>query len=205
MAAGDTGITICSDALLMIGAKAITSFNDGTDESSICDRLYPDIRDSLLVMYPWSFSTKKIQLAQLLTAPGSVWRYAYQLPGDRLNNPRAVYESSAIGSPVRKDWEIQGDQLLTNLESVFIDYQYSVGEYAMPQYFVQLLKYMVAWHIAESLTEQQEKAAKWQRVAVGDPSENGRGGFFRTAAQIDGQGNPSRAISDFTLVEARFS
>lgn len=204
MAAGDTGITICSDALLMIGAKAITSFNDGTDESSICDRLYPDIRDSLLVMYPWSFSTKKIQLAQLLTAPGSVWRYAYQLPGDRLNNPRAVYESSAIGSPVRKDWEIQGDQLLTNLESVFIDYQYSVGEYAMPQYFIQLLKYMVAWHIAESLTEQQEKAAKWQRVAVGDPSENGRGGFFRTAAQIDGQGNPSRAISDFTLVEARF-
>ena len=131
-------------------------------------------------------------------------RYAYQLPGDRLNNPRAVYESSAIGSPVRKDWEIQGDQLLTNLESVFIDYQYSVGEYAMPQYFVQLLKYMVAWHIAESLTEQQEKAAKWQRVAVGDPAENGRGGFFRTAAQIDGQGNPSRAISDFTLVEARF-
>lgn len=204
MAAGDTGITICSDALLMIGAKAITSFNDGTDESSICDRLYPDIRDSLLVMYPWSFGIKKIQLAQLLTAPGSVWRYAYQLPGDRLNNPRAVYESSAIGSPIRKDWEVQGDQLLTNLESVYIDYQYSVGEYAMPQYFVQLLKYMVAWHIAEALTEQQEKAAKWQRIAVGDPSENGRGGFFRTAAQIDGQGNPSRAINDFTLIEARF-
>ena len=205
MAAGDTGITICSDALLMIGAKAITSFNDGTDESSICDRLYPDIRDSLLVMYPWSFSTKKIQLARLLTAPGSVWRYAYQLPGDRLNNPRAVFESASVGAPVRKDWEIQGDQLLTNLEYVYIDYQYSVGEYAMPQYFVQLLKYMVAWHIAEALTEQQDKAAKWQRIAVGDPSENGRGGFFRTAAQIDGQGNPARAISDFTLVEARFS
>lgn len=204
MAAGDTGITICSDALLMIGAKAITSFNDGTDESSICDRLYPDIRDSLLVMYPWSFSTKKIQLARLLTAPGSVWKYAYQLPGDRLNNPRAVFETASVGSPVRKDWEVQGDELLTNLESVFIDYQYSVGEYAMPKYFIQLLKYFVAWHIAEALTEQQEKASKWQRIAVGEPSENGRGGFFRTAAQIDGQGNPARAISDFTLVEARF-
>lgn len=204
MAAGDTGITICSDALLMIGAKAITSFNDGTDESSICDRLYPDIRDSLLVMYPWSFSTKKIQLARLLTTPGSVWKYAYQLPGDRLNNPRAVFETASVGSPVRKDWEVQGDELLTNLESVFIDYQYSVGEYAMPKYFIQLLKYFVAWHIAEALTEQQEKASKWQRIAVGEPSENGRGGFFRTAAQIDGQGNPARAISDFTLVEARF-
>ena len=79
MAAGDTGIRICADALLMIGAKAITSFNDGTDESSICDRLYPNIRDSTLVMYPWSFNMKKIQLAQLVTAPGSVWKYAYQL------------------------------------------------------------------------------------------------------------------------------
>lgn len=203
MAAGDTGITICSDALIMLGAKAITSFNDGTDESSTCDRLYPDIRDSTLVMYPWSFSTKKIQLAQLLTAPGSVWRYAYQLPGDRLGNPRAVYNSSAVGSPVQKDWEIQGDQLLTNLTAVYIDYQYSVGEFAMPQYFVQLLKYMMAWHLALPITEQADRAKYWQQVATGVPGENGRGGYFRTATQIDGQGQPSRVIEDFSLIAVR--
>jgi len=203
MAAGDTGITICSDALIMLGAKAITSFNDGTDESSTCDRLYPDIRDSTLVMYPWSFSTKKIQLAQLLTAPGSVWRYAYQLPGDRLGNPRAVYNSSAVGSPVQKDWEIQGDQLLTNLTAVYIDYQYSVGEFAMPQYFVQLLKYMMAWHLALPITEQADRAQYWQQVATGVIGENGRGGYFRTATQIDGQGQPSRVIEDFSLIAVR--
>ena len=203
MAAGDTGITICSDALIMLGAKAITSFNDGTDESSTCDRLYPDIRDSTLVMYPWSFSTKKIQLAQLLTAPGSVWRYAYQLPGDRLGNPRAVYNSSAVGSPVQKYWEIQGDQLLTNLTAVYIDYQYSVGEFAMPQYFVQLLKYMMAWHLALPITEQADRAQYWQQVATGVPGENGRGGYFRTATQIDGQGQPSRVIEDFSLIAVR--
>lgn len=204
MAAGDTGISICSDALIMLGAKAISSFNDGTDESNVCDRLYPDIRDSALSMYPWSFATKKIKLARLVTAPGSVWQYAYQLPGDKLANPSAVYETASVGSPVRKDWEIQGDQLLTNLQSVFIDYKYSVPEAQMPTYFVQLLKYMVAWHIAEPITEQNSKAVYWQGVAVGSPAENGRGGFFRTAAQIDGQGNPSRAFTDFTLVDARF-
>lgn len=205
MAAGDTGISICSDALIMLGAKAISSFNDGTDESNVCDRLYPDIRDSALSMYPWSFATKKIQLAQLITAPGSVWKYAYQLPGDKLANPAAVYETAAIGSPTRKDWEIQGDQLLTNMSSVFIDYKATVPESQMPKYFVQLLKYLVAWHIAEPITEQNSKAVYWQGVAVGAPSENGRGGYFRTAMQIDGQGNPSRAFSDFTLVDARFS
>jgi hypothetical protein len=154
-------------------------------------------------MYPWSFSMKKVQLAQLITTPTTVWRYEYQLPGDKLSNPRAVYNSANPGSPVQKDWEIQGDKLLTNLTSVFIDYQFSVPEYAMPQYFVQLMKYMVAWHIAETITEQQDKSAKWQRVATGDVSENGRGGYFRAAAQIDGQNNPVRIIEDYSLIAVR--
>lgn len=204
MAAGDTGITICSDALIMLGAKAITSFNDGTDESSVADRLYSDIRDSVLVMYPWSFNTKKIKLAQLVTAPTNVWRYSYQLPGDRLSNPRAVYSSSAVGAPVQKDWEVQGNELLTNLPTVYIDYQYSVSESVMPQYFVQLLKYMMAWHMALPITEQADRAVYWQGIAIGAPNENGRGGHFRTATQIDGQGQPSRVIEDFSLVAARY-
>ena len=203
MASGDTGISICSDALIMLGAKAITSFNDGTDESSACDRLYSDIRDSTLATYPWTFSFKKIQLAQLLTAPTSVWKYQYQLPGDKISNPRAVYNSANPGSPVQKDWEIQGDVMLTNLTSVYIDYQYSLGEFAMPQYFVQLLKYMMSWHLAMPITEQTDKAQYWQRVAIGDISENGRGGYFRTAMQIDGQNNPVRVIEDYSLIAVR--
>jgi hypothetical protein len=104
---------------------------------------------------------------------------------------------------VQKDWEIQGDVLLTNLTSVYIDYQYSVGEFAMPQYFVQLLKYMMSWHLAMPITEQTDKAQYWQRVAVGDISENGRGGYFRTAMQIDGQNNPVRVIEDYSLIAVR--
>jgi hypothetical protein len=203
MAAGDTGVSICSDALLMLGAKAISSFNDGTDESSVCDRLYPDVRDSTLVMYPWSFSVKKVKLARLITTPNSVWRYEFQLPGDRLGNPRAVYQSATPGSPVQKDWEIQGDKLLTNLDTIYIDYQYSVGEFAMPQYFVQLLKYMMAWHLALPITEQSDRAQYWQQIAVGAIGENGRGGYIRTAMNIDGQGQPSRIIEDFTLIAVR--
>lgn len=203
MAAGDTGITICSDALLLLGAKAISSFNDGTDESSVCDRLYPDIRDSTLMMYPWSFSMKKIALAQLITTPTSYWRYEYQLPGDRLGSPHAVRDTAAVGGNISVDWEIQGDKLLTNLDAVYIDYQYQTPEYAMPQYFVQLLKYMVAWHIAEPITEQAEKTLRWRQIAVGDPVENGRGGFFRQAMVIDGKNQPVRVIEDYTLLAVR--
>lgn len=204
MAAGDTGVSICSDALILLGAKPISSFNDGTDEANSCDRLYPDIRDSVLSMYPWSFAYKKVRLSRLITTPVSEWKYEYQLPGDRLGNPRALFESNeSMARPV-KEWEIQGDKVITNYETVYIDYPYQAPEFAMPQYFVQLLKYMMAWHLSMPITEQEAKAQYWQTVAVGTPAENGRGGYFRTATNIDGQGQPPQVIEDYSLVAVRF-
>jgi hypothetical protein len=114
-----------------------------------------------------------------------------------------VRDSAAIGGFISVDWEIQGDKLLTNLESVYIDYQYQTPEFAMPQYFVQLLKYMIAWHVAEPITEQGDKALRWRQIAVGDPAENGRGGFFRQASVIDSKNQPVRVIEDYTLVSVR--
>ena len=203
MAAGDTSLTICSDALLMLGAKPISSFDEGTDEASVANRLYSDIRDQSIAMYPWSFSFKKTSIARLITTPTNEYRYEYQLPGDRLASPRNVYDSSATGIPPRKEYRIMGNKLLTDYEAVYIDYQYAVPEYDMPQYFVQLLKYMLAWHMALPITDQTEKAQYWQSVAVGSPAENGRGGYMRVAMNIDGSGQPTNSINDFSLIAVR--
>lgn len=204
MAAGDTGVSICSDALILLGAKPISSFNDGTDESNTCDRLYSDVRDMTLSLYPWSFAYKKVQLSRLITTPTTEWRYEFQLPGDRLGNPRAVYTSSVANSRPLKDWEIIGDKLMCNELTIYIDYPYQTPEFAMPQYFVQLLKYMMAWHLAYPVTEQQDKAGYWQGVAIGSPSENGRGGYFRQAMNMDSFGQPSQVIDDFSLIAVRY-
>ena len=204
MAAGDTAVSICSDALILLGAKPISSFNDGTDEANSCDRLYSDVRDTALSIYPWTFAYKKVQLARLITTPASEWRFEYQLPGDRLGNPRALFTSNSVYTMPSKEWDIQGDKLLTNYEEVYIDYPYQTPEYSMPQYFIQLLKYMMAWHLAMPITEQETKAQYWQGVAVGGPSENGRSGFMRQAMNIDGQGQPPQVLEDYALVAARF-
>jgi hypothetical protein len=97
-----------------------------------------------------------------------------------------------------------GDKVLCDYEEVWIDYQYSVPEFAMPTYFVQFLKYMMAWHLALPITDQTEKAQYWQGVAVGGPAENGRGGSLRQAMNIDGQGQPTNAINDFSLIAVRY-
>jgi hypothetical protein len=203
MAAGDTDIRICSDALLMLGGKAISSFNEGTSASNTCDRLYPGVKFSTLQSYPWSFSFKKVQLAQTINTPVNQYRYEYQLPSDRLGAIRRAYNSTAIGVGTFNDWVIQGDKLLTNETTVVIDYQFAPTESEMPAYFVQLLKYMMAWHLADPITDQVSKTQYWQQVAVGSPGENNRGGYFRTAMVVDGQGNTTQSFEDFSLIEVR--
>lgn len=204
MAAGDSALSICSDALLLLGAAPISSFNEGTDEANVCDRLYADVRDTTLQIYPWSFSFKKAQLARTINTPVNEWRYEYQLPSDRIGPPRAAFTSGQVGARPFQEWEIYGDKLLTNAESIYIDYQYSVGESNMPVWFVQLLKYQMAWHLAEPITDQVSKTDYWKTVALGTPGENNRGGFMRTAMNIDGQGNTPQAIEDYSLVAVRY-
>jgi hypothetical protein len=203
MAAGDSALSVCSDALLMLGAKPISSFNEGTDEASVCDALYPNIRDQALMIYPWSFTFKKIQLARLVTTPTNEYKYEYQMPSDRLGAPRAVYDSASVGAHTVTNYKIMGSKLLTNEEIVYVDYQYPVPESEMPVWFVQLLKYLTAWHISIPITDQVDKAQYWQSVAVGAPSENGRGGYIRTAMNIDGQNQPTNSIKDFSLIDVR--
>ena len=204
MAAGDTALTICSDALLLLGAAPISSFNQGTDEATVCDRLYGDVRDSTLQAYPWSFSFKKVQLARTVNTPVNEWKYEYALPSDRIGPPRAAFTSTAVGARPFQQWEIYGDKLLTNEEVVVIDYQYSVSEAAMPVWFVQLLKYQMAWHIAEPITDQVSKTDYWKTVAVGPPGENNRGGYMRTAMSIDAQGTTPQSIEDYSLIAVRY-
>ena len=204
MASGDTALTVCSDSLILLGANPISSFNEGTDSANVCDRIYPGVKKSTLQAYPWSFSFKKSRLARTINTPVNSYKYEYALPSDRLGTIRKAYYSDDVGASSFVEWEIQGDKLLTNAESVVVDYQFVVTEDAMPSYFIQLLKYMMAWHLSEPITDQVSKTQYWQQVAVGSPSENNRGGYFRTATSIDGQGQTSPAFEDFSLINVRY-
>ena len=73
----------------------------------------------------------------------------------------------------------------------------------MPSYFVTFLVYMMAWHLAEPVTDQISKAQFWKQEAVGSPLESGRGGYFRQAMNIDGAGQSSQVIADYVLVDVR--
>ena len=110
MASGDTKLSICSDSLIMLGASPLSSFSEGTDAAQICDRLYDDITDFALGLYPWSFSFKKVQLAREVDTPATEWKYQYVLPADLIGTgARALFTTSTPGArPVNEGWEIVG-------------------------------------------------------------------------------------------------
>lgn len=209
MASGDTQVTISNTALRMLGANAITSFTDGSDAAAICSALYPNIKDQSLGMYPWSFAKKKVTLSRSATAPTNEWQYAYPIPSNVLNNPFAVYNSASTGVIPITNYEIYanssgGRDVYTNDAIIVIDYiDNLISEGAMPKYFIQLMNYMMAWHLAEPVTDQIQKAEWWRNVTIGPPSENGRGGYIRQAMNIDGKNQPSYAIGSFPLTESR--
>lgn len=204
MAAGDTDLSICSDALILLGAAPLSSFTEGTDAAQACDRLYPDLRDSLLSRYPFSWSYIKVQLGRLSTTPINEFRYAYGLPGNMLSGVQAVFETSSTNQqPINDGWEIYGQELYTNLESVYIDYQESVDESKMPHYFVQLLRTALASELAITITDQATKADYFRTLAFGTPGENGRGGLFREAVNIDSRGRLPQIIEDYALIAVR--
>jgi hypothetical protein len=204
MAAGDTKLSICSEALIMLGATPLSSFTVGTDEAQVADRLYDDVRDTLLMQYAYSWSIKKVKLAQLVQTPINEWKYIYALPGNLLGNPKAVFNVGAVGAMPQRDFEIYGDGLNTNYEQVWIDYQYRPEPFEFPPYFVRLLKTALAAEFAEPITDQITKADYFHNRAYGAPSENMRGGLVRVSINIDGADRPAQTIQEFPISDVRF-
>jgi hypothetical protein len=188
----------------MLGAAPISSFSNGSDEAQIADRLYDDLRDTLIMQYPYSWTMKKVQLARLATPPINEWKYVYALPGDILGNPKAVFNTSAIGGNPVRDFELYSRGLYTNYETVWIDYQFLPEPSLFPPYFVRLLKTALAAEFAEPVTDQTNKAEYYHQKAFGSFAENMRGGLVRVAINIDGADRPSQQIQEFPISDIRF-
>ena len=204
MAAGDTQVSIANQSLLLLGADTISNFTNGTAVGNACSIIYPKVKATTLGMYPWSFTLKKEQLSRLSTAPTAHFLYQFALPPDMLNSvPRTVYASSDRGAIPITDWTIQGQTLLTDREQIFVDYQQDIVEGKLPTYFVQLLVYMLAWNLAETITDQTEKGAYYKKIALSSVAENNRSGYIRRASNLDGAGKTPPVIAQYLLTEVR--
>ena len=195
-------VAICSRALVLLGQGSISAFTEPGGEAA--EQLFDPTKTDLLSGHAWRFAMSKMKLQKEATAPINEWRTAFSLPPDREGAPRAVFDSEGDGANPIQNYEIFGKRLYAMVDDIWVDYKTEPPISDWPPYFQQLVIYAMAALLAMPVTDDVNKANFWWKVAFGDPVlDAGKGGYFRTARNLDSQDNPAEAMDDGGLIAAR--
>tara|TARA_R110002153_G_C13072355_1_gene473460 strand:+ start:64 stop:657 length:594 start_codon:yes stop_codon:yes gene_type:complete len=158
----NSGIDICSRALILIGANPITSFDDGTTESTVAVNLYEDIARSALTNTRWRFATEQAVLNTLSDVPTGRWDMASQLPSDLL-----MLHGITIND-ILVDYQLYGNKVFSNQTSADVmiaDYTYRANEIDWPSYFTLAVEYSIAVVFATAIARDAPLATLMQTLA----------------------------------------
>lgn len=178
-----TKFDICSNALIMLDAATISSFDDNTKEADLCAVRYKFVKEDEQVQHTWNFNTVYAELARDTKEPTEQnWRYQFTQPTDmlRLN---AVFNQN--GNAI-SDFENRQGKIFANNERVFLKYQADASETEFPVFFREVLIYRMAAELSQAISGDQR---------IVDTQWNLYRDKLRTARRIDTQSNmPKRVI-----------
>lgn len=137
----NSGIDICSRALVLIGAEPITSFSDDTTESLVSSNMYEDIARTNLTSTRWRFATNQAVLNRLTAAPTGRFDSAYQLPSGYL------YIHAITVNDLQIEYDLYGDKAYCDAspqDTLVVDYTFRADEQNWPSYFCLTVEYAMA-------------------------------------------------------------
>ncbi len=181
-----TNISICSNALILLGDTAISSFTDGTTGSDVSAALYDTTLESMLTETLWHFATKVVDAAKLADKPTNNWSNQFQLPSDVLY----------LVKTDTRNYEIYEDKIYTNANTLQLEYIYKVGEHAMPSYFIKALEYHLAAQFAIPITGNTTRAEEYRKMYEMQ---------IRRARNADSTQRPNIPILDDPYIQVRFN
>lgn len=192
MVTTNTDIGVASRGLILLGENPINDF-EIPGNASTAGVIYPAIRQALFSAYDWSFAKAKRQLTKDAGAtPLNVYTNAFALPADLLEGPDTVYGDGAAYAT--NDFELFGNHIYCDYDTVIIDYKKLVDEQYWPEWFVNLMAHEFARAMAIPVTESTERAAELRQIVYGHANLGGNGGLFAKAKQIDSKNRPVRSL-----------
>lgn len=156
-----SNVDIVNLALSYLGDSATVSSIDppeGSAQAEHASRFYPIARNSLLEMHNWSFSSKRVTLAQV-TQPFTEWTYAYAVPSDCMQ-ALAIHTSTAgndysegaglyTPQPFSQEIDSLGNPVIyANIDDAVLRYQALVTDSGQ---FSSLFTLALTWHLASML------------------------------------------------------
>jgi hypothetical protein len=186
-----SSVSICSNALIRLGDKPISSFEDGTDAANACANLYPDVLDALLRGHPWDCARKRVVLAPLSAVPAFDYAYQYQLPADYMRPIQIGARGCAL------DYVIEGRQLLTDASSLPLVYVFrntneATWDGLLVDVMTAAMTSVLAYPITQSASMAQTMEAKFQLA-------------FKQAKAVNGQDSEPETLGDFPLLANRLN
>jgi hypothetical protein len=175
-------VEICNSGLLKVGAEQISSLEDDTRASNICQAMFPILRDEVMRAVPWRFALSQVNLPLVSgTPPVFGYQAAYDIPSNLLR----VWQVNA--SP----WTQIGQQILCdNANGInVLAIARNLNAQSWDAQFAEALAWRIAMEIALALVQstplKQEMEKGYQQALAAARSTN---------AVI---GTPERLIADF--------
>jgi len=187
-----TGVSICSNALLMLGSQTINDFADqlNLDRAKLCANLYPTVRDDMLRSHPWNCCIKRAILAPDAVAPLFGYSHSFELPADFSR----VLEVGTGGQQIDYLVEgrtIQADTTVLELRYVFRNEVENTWDAHLVALVTQAMCATLAYPVTQSTAKQ---AGEEQKLEL----------MLRRARAVDGQEDPPQTLGDERLLRARF-
>lgn len=189
---GISAVSICSNALLMVGGQTINSLDgDLSDRERLCANLYPTVRDYVLSAHPWNCCRKRVLLNQDVTAPAFDWAFSFTLPPDFA---RIV----AVGqSGEELDYEIENGKILSDQTPCYLRYCFLNQ---VESTWTPLLVYAVTMSMRQVLAYPVTQSTSLEQLI-----DQALEPILKRVRAIDGGDKPPETLGDFPLLQSRFT
>ena len=138
-------VQICNLALSKLGAGRITSLTDGSETANLCNTLFDDIADEVMIEGPWTSVIARAELAADATAPEYHFTHQFTLPTDPYCL-RVLDINEDV--PGQYEFKIEGRKLLSEISTMKIRYISRVED---TESFDAMLKRSIVLRLASEL------------------------------------------------------
>ncbi len=184
-----TDVSICSNALILLGASPIASFTEGTKGAQIASNLFPDMARDFLRSHPWNAAMSRVRLAPESAAPSFGWRASFLLPSDCLR----VWEVKS--GDVDVEHKVEGRTILANDTGLDVLYISNLQTDKWDPVMVTAMTYRMAGAMAYAVAASASLADGWMAAAERK---------FKEAKTLDGQEGTPDDFGDNPLMASRY-
>lgn len=149
-----TLLDIANSALVKIGAKPVQSIQDDTPSGRLIALRLRPVMDTILTMYPFTCSQKRVVIAPKAILEGQKYQYVFDIPSDML---RMISIEGKGGFRVF-DFDHVGSELFCGYDPLTILYCRSMYNVEKVDFdLAEAISLYLAYDICERITENQNR------------------------------------------------